>query len=87
MLHVVNTHKHTTCERGVLLGSIPVHNLQLHTIDSPYLGWPGAPGDGSQFSAGHLPRSDQSFVFGKTLPNFNLKNMILTYTKDFSWKK
>jgi hypothetical protein len=21
------------------------------------------------------------------LPNFNLKNKILTYTKDFSWKK
>jgi hypothetical protein len=24
---------------------------------------------------------------GENLPNFNLKNMILTYTKDLPWKK
>jgi hypothetical protein len=24
---------------------------------------------------------------GKLSPNFNLKNMILPYTKDFSWEK
>jgi hypothetical protein len=24
---------------------------------------------------------------GKFLPNFELKNMISTYTKDFSWEK
>jgi hypothetical protein len=27
-----------------------------------------------------------SFI-GEFLPNFDLKNMISTYTKDFSWKK
>jgi hypothetical protein len=27
------------------------------------------------------------FFRGEILPNFNLKNMILTYTKGFSWKK
>jgi hypothetical protein len=26
------------------------------------------------------------FFFGKILPNFGLKNMISTYTKDFPWK-
>jgi len=25
--------------------------------------------------------------FGEISPNFDLKNMISTYTKDFSWKK
>jgi hypothetical protein len=27
------------------------------------------------------------FFLGKILPNVNLKNMILTYAKDISWKK
>jgi hypothetical protein len=27
------------------------------------------------------------FSFGDISPNFDLKNMISTYTKDFSWKK
>jgi hypothetical protein len=28
-----------------------------------------------------------AFFWGKISPNFNLKNMILIYTKDFPWKK
>jgi hypothetical protein len=31
-------------------------------------------------------RTSVSF-HGKFSPNFDLKNMILTYTKDFSWEK
>jgi hypothetical protein len=27
------------------------------------------------------------FFWGKISPNFNLKNMILTYTKDLPWRK
>jgi hypothetical protein len=27
------------------------------------------------------------FVIGKFSPNFDIKNIILTYTEDFSWKK
>jgi hypothetical protein len=27
------------------------------------------------------------FFWGENLPNFNLKNIILTYTKDLPWKK
>jgi hypothetical protein len=31
---------------------------------------------------------DAVFLFlGKIKPNFNLKNMILTYREEFSWKK
>ncbi len=29
----------------------------------------------------------QCFFCGKLLPNFNLKNIISTYTKEFPWKK
>jgi hypothetical protein len=29
----------------------------------------------------------QCFVLGGISPNFDLKNMISTYTKDFPWKK
>jgi hypothetical protein len=29
---------------------------------------------------------DQCFLFGEISPNFNLNNMISTYTKDFPWK-
>jgi hypothetical protein len=30
--------------------------------------------------------SKQQFFYWKFLPNFNLKNMISIYAKDFSWK-
>jgi hypothetical protein len=35
----------------------------------------------------HLFSPNQCFCIGKNLPNFDLKIMILSYTKDFSLKK
>jgi len=35
----------------------------------------------------HLVCPNQCFCIGKNLPNFDLKIMILTFTKDFSLKK
>ncbi len=34
-----------------------------------------------------ITTSAQWFFFDKFSPKFNMKNMILTYTKDFSWEK
>jgi hypothetical protein len=62
-------------------------------VQASRAGWPGIAfvGWSKSYTCSNLTfiffSLPAAFFLGEILPNFNLNNMILTYTKDFPWKK
>jgi hypothetical protein len=71
-------------ELGTLAtGGLHPQQLLGNTCDNPYL----SSGHSQALHACHTLPGSSVCLLGKLLPNFDLKNMILTYSKDFSWGK